>query len=122
AGRVTLRLERGGERAGLSWNTDIGTGLTNGRQTSPQRNLASDEVRTPGRATGFRIVVGEPHPLARQLIEVRRLTRHDPLVVRADVKPTHIVAHDEQDVRLLAIPLSHRGRTAQPGRGQYTER
>src|SRR5262249_25122240 len=37
-----------------------------------------------------------------QLVEVRRFPRHDALVIGADVEPANIIAHDKQNVWLLA--------------------
>ena len=65
AGGVALRLERGGERAGLGRNADVGAGLADGRQTRAERNLAGDEVGPARRATRLGVVVGEQHALAR---------------------------------------------------------
>ena len=65
AGRVALRLERGGERAGLGRHADIGAGLADGRQAGAQRDLAGDEVRPARRATRLGVVVGEQHALRR---------------------------------------------------------
>ena len=108
-GGVALRLEGGGERAGLRRDADIRSGLADGRQPGADRNLAGDEVGAARRATCLGVVVGEPHALASQLVEVRRLARHHALMVGADVKPTDIVAHDEQDVGFLCL-LPSRGR------------
>ena len=41
------------------------------------------------------------HALGGQPVEVRRPAGHDAPVVGADVEPADVVAHDEDDVRLL---------------------
>ena len=97
-GGVALRLQRGGNRAGLSRHTDIGAGLANGSKTRAQRDLAGDEGSAARRATGLGIVVREQHALAGQLVEVGGLARHHAPVVGADVEPADIVAHDEENV------------------------
>ena len=44
AGGVALRLEGGGDGAGLGRHADVGAGLADGRQARAQRDLAGDEV------------------------------------------------------------------------------
>src|SRR5262249_31993532 len=61
------------------------------------------EVGPPRRAARLGVVVGEQHALGSQLVEVRRLPGHDAAVVGADVEPADIIAHDYQNVRLLAL-------------------
>ena len=123
-GGVALRLERGGERAGLRRHADIGAGLADGRQAGAERNLAGDEVGAARRATGFGVVVGEPHAFGGQLVEVRRLAGHDALVIGADVEPADIVAHDDEDVGPALLLLCgcwnacHRHRDEQPQKAE----
>src|SRR5262249_107059 len=62
------------------------------------RQLAGDEVSTARRAARFSVVVREQHAFRRQLIEVRRLSRHDSAMIGADVEPADIVAHDHKYV------------------------
>ena len=98
-GGIALCLQGGGERHGLRRYADVGPSLTYGRQSSADRQFAGDEVRPTRRATGFGIVVGEPHPFGRKPVEVRRLPRHNALVICADVKPADIITHDDNNVR-----------------------
>ena len=84
-------------------NADVGAGLAHGRQARAQRDLAGDEVGPARRAARLGVVVGEQHALLGQLVEVRRLAGHDAAVVGADVEPADVVAHDDEDVRLLAV-------------------
>ena len=102
SGGIALRLERGGDRAGLGRHADVGAGLADGRQARAQGNLAGDEGGPARRAAGLGVVVGEQHALRGQLVEVRRLAGHHAPVVGADVEPADVVAHDEDDVRSLA--------------------
>ena len=78
-------------------------------------NLAGDEVGAARRAARLGVVVGEAHALGRQAVEVRRPAGHDALVVRADIGPADVVAHDHDDVGLLARRLRERGRRRQQG-------
>src|SRR5213078_1989513 len=71
AGRVALRFERGGNRAGLSWYSDFGTGLADRRHARANWKFAHDEVRPTCCATRFRVVVGEQHSFLGHLVEVR---------------------------------------------------
>ena len=100
AGGIALCLQNGGQRYCLRRDTDVGASLTHGRQPSADRQLAGDEIGATCRAAGFRIVVGEPHPLRGKPVEVWRLPGHDALVIGTDIEPAYIVAHDDEDVRL----------------------
>ncbi len=121
AGGVALRLERGGNRAGLGRHADVGAGLADGRQPGADREFAGDEVRPTRRATGLGVVVGEPHAFGGEFVEVRRLAGHDALVVGADVEPAHVIAHDEEDVGLLVRCLRRSSRAKKRRRG-YKQR
>ncbi len=105
AGGVAHRLQRRGDRRRLRRHADRRAGLADGRQAGADRQLAGDEVGAARRAARLGVVVGEAHALGRQPVEVRRPARHDALVVGADVEPADVVAHDEDDVGLLALGL-----------------
>src|SRR5271156_1060288 len=77
--------------------------LADRSQSRADRQLAGDEVRPSRGATRLGIVVGEPHPFVGELVQVRRPPGHDALVVDADVGPTYVVAHDENNVGLLFL-------------------
>src|SRR5262249_16166066 len=57
-----------------------------------------NEVRAARRATCFGVIVRKRHAFSRQPVEVWRLPRHDSAMVGADVEPSHIVTHDDEDV------------------------
>jgi hypothetical protein len=59
------------------------------------------KLARPGRTTRLSVVVGEPHTLRRQFIEIGGLAGHDALVVRTDIEPADIVTHDDNDVWLF---------------------
>ena len=61
-GGVTHRLECGGDGHRLCRDADRRTGLAHCGQPGADGQLASDEVGATGRATRFRIIVGEAHP------------------------------------------------------------
>ncbi len=100
-GRIALRLEDGGQGNGLVRQADVGAGLADGGEPGTQRDLAGDEIGAPRRTAGFGVVVGEHHPVGGELVEVRRLARHHAAMIGADVEPADIVAHDDDDVRLV---------------------
>src|SRR5262249_62267456 len=100
--RVAERFERCSKRARLVRNTDIGAGLTDCRQSGAERNLPGDEIGAAGGAACFCIIIGEAHAVGGELVEVRRLARHDALMIGADIEPADIVAHDDENVRLAA--------------------
>src|SRR5262245_5030687 len=92
SGCITLGLQRGRERYSLIRYADIGAGLADSGQPRTQRDFTGDEVGAPRGATRFRVVVGKPHTLRGQLVEIRRFSRHDSLVVGANVEPADVVA------------------------------
>ena len=120
AGGVAHRLQRRGDRRRLGRHADRRAGLADGRHAGADRELAGDEVRAARRAARLGVVVGEPHALGREPVEVRRPAGHDALVVGADVEPADVVAHDEDDVRLLLLRCGGRGR-GEPRAGSNQE-
>ena len=120
AGRVALRLQGGGDRRGLGRHADVGAGLADGGHAGADRQLAGDEVGAAGGAARLRVVVGEQHAFGGELVEVRRLSRHDAAAVGADVEPADIVAHDDEDVRLLGV-LGEGGRSRRESGDRHPE-
>ena len=107
AGGVAHRLERGGDGHGLRRQAGGGAGLADGGHAGADRQLAGDEVRAARRAARLGVVVGEQHALGGDLVEVRRAARHHAAVVGADVPHADVVAHDDDDVRLLLRGCRH---------------
>src|SRR6266496_4329315 len=56
---VALRFKRGGNRAGLSWYSNLSTRLADRGHPGADGQFAHDEVRATRRATRFRVVVSE---------------------------------------------------------------
>ena len=112
AGGIAQRLEGRGDRRRLGRHADRRARLADGRHPGADRQLAGDEVGPSGRAARLGVVVGEQHPLGGEPVEVRRPARHHAPVVGADVEPADVVAHDDDDVRLL--PGSGRSRPGPP--------
>ena len=102
AGGVAQRLERGGNGAGFGRNADLGARLADRGHAGADRQFAGDEVRATRRATRLGVVVGEQHSFLGHLVEIRRPAGHHAAVVGADVPHADVVAHDDDDVRLLA--------------------
>ena len=130
AGCIAKRLQHGGQRDRLGGHTDIGSGLADGGQTRAEGQLAGDEIGAPGGAARLGVIVGESHAVLGELVEVRRLARHDALVIGADVEPADVVAHDDEDVRLvrrLRLPDGSEGqsdqqKTAMTAPGNFRQR
>ena len=101
AGGVAHGLERGGNGRRLRRQADIGASLTDRGHAGANGKFASDEIGTSRCAARFGIVIGEAHALRRQPVKVRRLARHDALMIGADIEPADVVAHDEEDIGLL---------------------
>ena len=81
---------------------DLGARLADGGHAGADRQLAGDEVRATRRATCLGVVVGEQHSFFGELVEVRRAAGHHAAVIGADVPHADVIAHDEEDVGLLA--------------------
>ena len=105
AGSIAHGFERCRNGRCFRRHPDRRAGLTNGSQASAYRQLAGDEVGATSSTGRLSIVIGEAHSLGGEFVEVRRLARHDALVVGADIKPTDVVAHDNYDVRRLSDRL-----------------
>ena len=72
---ITHVLQRGGNRAGLGGQPDLGAGLADRGHARADGQFAGDEVRATRRATRLGVVVGEQHALFGELVEVRRPAR-----------------------------------------------
>ena len=82
--------------------TDLGARLADRGHAGADGQFAGDEVRPARRATRLGVIVGEHHAFLGHLVEVRRPPGHHAAMVGADVPHADVVAHDEEDVRLLA--------------------
>ena len=102
AGGVAHGFERRGDGRRLRRHADGGAGLAHRGQPGADRQLAGDEIGAARRAARLGVIVGEQHAFGGELVEVRRLARHDAAVIGADIEPADVVAHDEDDVGLAA--------------------
>jgi hypothetical protein len=73
------------------------------REPGSYGRLPGNECRTTRRAALLTVEVGEHRAFFRDAIDVRRPITHDSVVVRTDVEPADVVAHDEQDVWLVRL-------------------
>src|SRR5271157_10301 len=105
AGFVPQRLQRGGDRRRLVGHADRGAGLADRGQAGADRQFAGDEVGASGGAARLRVIVGEAHALAREVVQVRRCRIHEALVVGPYIAPANIVAHDDDDIGFLLLRL-----------------
>ena len=68
-----------------------------------RRTLAGDERGAPGGAGLLAVVVGEDRAFVGDAVDVGRAIAHHAAVVGADVPVADVVAHDDEDVRLLLL-------------------
>ena len=80
----------------------LAPGLADRGHAGADGQFAGDEVRPARRAACLGVVVGEQHAFFGELVEVRRPPGHHAAVVGADVPHADVVAHDDDDVGLLA--------------------
>ena len=71
-GLIAERLQRGGDGRRLVGHADLRAGLADGGEAGADRQFAGDEVGAAGGAARLRVIVGEAHAFAGQLVEVRR--------------------------------------------------
>src|SRR5271163_4103569 len=101
-GRISHRSEHVRDSDGLIGDANGCSSLSNCCKAGPHRYFTSDEVRPPGGAARFRIIVGEAHTLVGHPVQIRGSAGHYSLIVNTDVRPADIVAHDNDDVWLVA--------------------
>jgi hypothetical protein len=98
AGGVAHGLKHRGNRRRFVGHSERGAGLTDSGEPGADRQFASDKVCPARRAAGLCVVISKQHALRRELVEIRRLTGHDPPVVGADIRPADVITHDEDDI------------------------
>ena len=81
----------------------VGRASGNFRQghADAQRIHAGEEGGAPGGAALLGVVVGEHRAFVADAVDVGRLADHQAAVVDRRLHPADVVAHDEEDVRLL---------------------
>ena len=102
-GGVAERLQQLGDRHVLGLETDVHAGDADLAQTGAVHTLAGDERRAAGGAALLAVGVGEPHPLVRDPVDVRRPVTHQAVAVAAQVRNPDVVAPDDEDVRLVSL-------------------
>ena len=75
--------------------TDLG-------EAGANRRLSGDESSAASGAALLAIPVSKNGAFLADPVDVGRAIAHNAHVVGADIEPTDVVAHDKQDVRLLA--------------------
>ncbi len=83
--------------------SDVGTRQADLGQPGTNRRLAGDECGPPRSAALLPVPIGESRALASDAVDVRGLVAHDPAVITTRVKPPDVVAHDDEDIRPLAV-------------------
>src|SRR5262245_23841672 len=102
---VAERLQDVGNRWVFGSKSEIGTRKPDFREAGADRRLTCDERRATGRTALLAVPIGEVRTLLGDAVDVRGAIPHHAVVVHADVEPADVVAHDDQNVGLVA--LSH---------------
>ena len=118
AGRIALRLERGGDGAGFRRQTRGRARLADRGHAGADGQFAGDEIRATRRAARFGVIVGEQHAVLGHLVEVGRRAGHHAAAVSADIPHTNVIAHDEQDVGFFIRGVCGNGGAHQRRRGR----
>ena len=103
AGRIAEVLQELRNRRVLGTETLHRAGEADLGQAGADRLLAGDEGGAPSGATLLAVEVGEHRALSGDPVDVRGAIPHDAVVVTTDVEPADVVAHDEQNVRMIDI-------------------
>jgi hypothetical protein len=109
SGRVALRLEQIGNGRVFFRQPLLRPRQANFQQPGAQRALAGDERGAPRGAGLLAVIVGEDRAFVGDAVDVGRAVAHHAAVVGADVPVADVVAHDDEDVRLLLLLLRRRG-------------
>ena len=101
AGRITKILQELRNRRVLSTETLHRAGEADLSQAGADRLLPGDEGGAASGATLLAVEVGEHRALSGDAIDIRGAIPHHAVVVTTDVEPADVVAHDEQNVRMI---------------------
>ena len=115
AGVVAEVVQELGDRRGAGPQVGRAAGKLRRDHAGPKRVHAGEEGVATGGAALLGVVVGEECPLVADAVDVRRLADHQAAVVDRRLHVADVVAHDEEDVRLLGCPLG-KGRSGPCGR------
>ena len=121
SGGVALRLEQLGNGRVLLRQPLFRRRQSDFQESCAQRTLSGDERGAAGGAGLLAVIVGEDRALVGDAVDVGRAITHLAAVVGADVPVADVVAHDDEDVRLLLLRRRRRNkqrldREAQPDR------
>ena len=106
AGGVAERLQELGDGRVLRAEAQVGPRHPDLGEAGADGVLAGDEGGASRGAALLGVVVGEGHALVGHAVDVGRAVAHLPAAVVADVPPAHVVAPENEDVRLAG--LGHR--------------
>ena len=109
AGGVAEVEQEPGQRRRAGLQEGRAAGQLRRDHAGAQRRHAGEEGGAPGRAALLGVVGHELRTLMPDTVDVGRLADHQSLMVNARLHPADVVAHDEQDVGLLARPGCRRG-------------
>ena len=101
AGGVAQGLEQFSHGRVVRMQAVGGAGHAHLGQPGADRVLAGHERGAARRAALLRVVVGESHALVGHAVDIGRAVAHLAATVVADVPPAHVVAPEDQDVRLF---------------------
>jgi hypothetical protein len=109
SGHVAERLQQIGDRRILLRQSFLRPRQADLQQPGAQRGLPGDERGAAGGAGLLAVIVGEDRALVGDPVDVGGAIAHLAAVVGADVPVADVVAHDDEDVRLLLL-LGRSGR------------
>ena len=102
-GHVALRLEQVGQRRVLVGQALLRRRQADLEQAGADRALSGDEGGAAGGAGLLGVIVGEDRAFLGDAVDVGRAVAHHAAIVGADVPVADVVAHDDEDVRLLGL-------------------
>ena len=105
----------------LSDNPSFAPGKPDLEKTGAHGTLAGDEGSTAGGARLLAVVVGEDRAFVGDAVNIRRAVPHHAAVIGANVPVADIIAHDDEDVRLL-LCLGLQGSWVEHSRNRHDRR
>ena len=105
AGVVAEIEQKLGDRRGAGPQIRRAAGQLRRDHAGAQRMHPGKEGIATRRAALLGVVVGEHRAFLADLVDVRRLSDHQATMIDARLHPADVVAHDEEDVRLLSRSL-----------------
>jgi len=100
---VAFGFEQVGESRVFGPDALLGARHADGRQTSAERELSSNECGATRSATRLTLMVSKQSAFIGDAIDVWRFPSHNAAMVGANIEPAHVVSHNQEYVWFLLV-------------------